>query len=192
MTKIERRSKSARRETSRLRRRRDIHQTNRGMNKKKKKKEKLNKNRSDRWTILEKASCVSSILPVSHASRRSPVHRTHPVCTPGSRRSYLTEKFRCVYAWMSFPARGNRRRGAIGGSKLAREAVSPRGCGGAAGFVRWGGRRLIEGEAAAALSRNVGRRGNVVGEVGEGRRASGRSGMARRARGRRCCPCRGR
>lgn len=41
---------------------------------------------------------------------------------------------------MSFPARGNRRRGAIGGSKLAREAVSPRGRGGAAGEARgeWG------------------------------------------------------
>lgn len=45
-----------------------------------------------------------------------------------------------MYAWMSFPARGNRRRGPIGGSKLAREAVSPRGRGGVArGEWRGGG-----------------------------------------------------
>lgn len=96
--------------------------------KKEEKKEKLNKIPRP-LPILEKAR-VSSILPVSHAIPGASD-------TPCIRRVRVLsyEKFRCVYAWMSFPARGNRRRGAIGGSKLAREAVSPRGCGGAAGPV---------------------------------------------------------
>lgn len=59
-----------------------------------------------------------------------------------------------MYAWMSFPARGNRRRGAIGGSKLAREAVSPRARGGAAGEARgeWGEgkRRGVGGEVGGS------------------------------------------
>lgn len=55
---------------------------------------------------------------------------------------------------MSFPARGNRHRGAIGGSKLAREAVSPRARGGAAGEARgeWGEgkRRGVGGEVGGS------------------------------------------
>lgn len=64
-----------------------------------------------------------------------------------------------MYAWMSFPARGNRRRGAIGGSKLAREAVSPRGRGGAAGEARgeWGRGRGGGSEGKLAAVKGKGR-----------------------------------